>query len=155
MTSKRRMKLGSQDAERGLGSRTGLHGHVHLLCPPPKPEPDKFKLIHHAIDASVTFLDNSDVYGPFTNELLLGKALSGGVRDKVDLATKFGISFEDNKGEIIRGEPAYVRAAFEESLNRLGVNSIDLYYEHRSDTHIPIEVTVCFVLQSLCIKSFL
>ncbi|KAM5569793.1 hypothetical protein ABKV19_017020 [Rosa sericea] len=137
MASMRRMKLGSQGLEvsaQGLGCMG--------MSVPPKPEPDMIKLIHHAINAGVTFLDTADVYGPFTNELLLGKALSGGVRDKVELATKFGISFEDNKREIIRGEPAYVRAACEGSLKRLGVDSIDLYYQHRIDTRVPIEVTV-------------
>ncbi|KAK9932831.1 hypothetical protein M0R45_020053 [Rubus argutus] len=89
-----------------------------------------------------TFLDTSDVYGPFTNEILLGKALSGGVRDKVELATKFGISgIVDNKRDT-RGDPAYVRAALEGSLKRLGVDSVDLYYQHRIDTRVPVEVTV-------------
>jgi aryl-alcohol dehydrogenase-like predicted oxidoreductase len=73
------------------------------------------------------------------------QALSGGVRDKVELATKFGISFADNKSEI-RGDPAYVRAALEGSLKRLGVDCVDLYYQHRIDTRVPIEVTVCFLL---------
>ncbi|KAM5569801.1 hypothetical protein ABKV19_017024 [Rosa sericea] len=71
----------------------------------------------------------------------MGQALSGGVRDKVELATKFGARSADNKMEI-RGEPAYVRAACEGSLKRLGVDSIDLYYQHRIDTRVPTEVTV-------------
>ena len=108
---------------------------------PPKPDEDMIALIHHAVATGVTFLDTSDIYGPYTNEILLGKALKGGVRDKVELATKFGISFADNKREI-RGDPAYVRAAIEGSLKRLGVGSVDLYYQHRVDTRVPIEVTV-------------
>ncbi|XP_061991819.1 probable aldo-keto reductase 2 [Rosa rugosa] len=139
MAGVRRMKLGSQGLEvsaQGLGcmGMSAFYG-------PPKPEADMIKLIHHAVDSGVTFLDTSDIYGPHTNEILLGKALSGGVRDKVELATKFGARSADNKREI-RGEPAYVRAACEGSLKRLGVDSIDLYYQHRIDTRVPTEVTV-------------
>ncbi|XP_016652458.1 PREDICTED: IN2-2 protein-like [Prunus mume] len=70
------------------------------------------------------------------------KALKGGVWEKVELATKFGISFADNNKREVRGDPAYVRAAIEGSLKHLGVDSVDLYYQHRIDTRIPIEVTV-------------
>ncbi|KAB1213452.1 putative aldo-keto reductase 2 [Morella rubra] len=98
-------------------------------------------LIHHAVDTGVTFLDTADVYGPFTNEILLGKALKGGVRDKVELATKFGLIFANGKMEI-RWDPAYVRAACEASLKRLDIDSVDLYYQHRIDTGVPIEVTI-------------
>ncbi|XP_037491011.1 LOW QUALITY PROTEIN: probable aldo-keto reductase 2 [Jatropha curcas] len=138
-TTVKRIKLGSQGLEvsaQGLGcmSMSDYYG-------PPKPEPDMIALIHHAINTGVTFLDTSDVYGPHTNEILLGKALKGGIRERVELATKFGISFKDGKREI-RGEPAYVRAACEDSLRRLDVDCIDLYYQHRIDTSIPIEVTV-------------
>ncbi|KAM5569798.1 hypothetical protein ABKV19_017023 [Rosa sericea] len=139
MASMRRMKLGSQGLEvsaQGLGC-VGMS----VFSGPRKPEADMIKLIHQAIDAGVTFLDTADVYSPFTNELFLGKTLSGGMRDKVELATKFGISSADNK-TVIRGNPAYVRSACEGSLKRLGVDSIDLYYQHRIDTLVPIEVTV-------------
>ncbi|KAK1682428.1 hypothetical protein QYE76_043276 [Lolium multiflorum] len=134
-----RLKLGSQGMEvsaQGLGcmGMSAFYG-------PPKPEPDMVALIHHAVAAGVTLLDSSDIYGPHTNEILLGKALQGGVREKVDLATKFGLSFADGKREI-RGDPAYVRAACEGSLKRLGVDCIDLYYQHRIDTRVPIEVTI-------------
>ncbi|BBG93485.1 NAD(P)-linked oxidoreductase superfamily protein [Prunus dulcis] len=135
----RRIKLGSQGLEvsaQGLGCM-GMSAFYGA----PKPDADMISLIHHAIDSGVTFLDTSDIYGPFTNEILLGKALKGGVREKVELATKFGISFADNKPEV-RGDPAYVRAAIEGSLKRLGVDSVDLYYQHRIDTRVPIEVTV-------------
>ncbi|GLT87091.1 hypothetical protein SLE2022_051910 [Rubroshorea leprosula] len=107
----------------------------------PKPEPDMIALIHHAVNSGITFLDTSDVYGPHTNEILLGKALKGGFRDTVELATKFGNIFVDGKREV-RGDPAYVRAACEASLKRLGVDCIDLYYQHRIDTRVPIEVTM-------------
>ncbi|XP_061994223.1 IN2-2 protein-like [Rosa rugosa] len=124
----RRMKLGSQGLEvstQGLGCMS-----MSVFYGPPKPEPNLIKFLHHAIDTGVTFLDTADVYGPFTNKLLLGKTLSGGVRNKVELATKFGINFEENKREIIQGERAYVRAACEGIWKRLGVDSIDLYYQH-------------------------
>ncbi|KAK4258179.1 hypothetical protein QN277_007652 [Acacia crassicarpa] len=134
-----RIKLGSQGLEvsaQGLGCM-GMSAFYGA----PKPEPDMIALIHHAVQSGVTFLDTSDVYGPHTNEILLGKALKGGVREKVELATKFGIIFADGSGEI-RGDPAYVRAACEASLKRLEVDCIDLYYQHRIDTRVPIEVTI-------------
>ncbi|WVZ83428.1 hypothetical protein U9M48_030576 [Paspalum notatum var. saurae] len=137
--SVRRIKLGSQGLEvsaQGLGCMSMSYGYG-----PPKPEPDMIALIHHAVAAGVTFLDTSDIYGPHTNEILLGKALKCGVREKVELATKFGVSFSDGKPGI-HGDPAYVRAACEGSLKRLGVECIDLYYQHRIDNKIPIEVTM-------------
>ncbi|EEC77029.1 hypothetical protein OsI_15388 [Oryza sativa Indica Group] len=135
----RRMKLGSQGLEvsaQGLGcmGMSAFYG-------PPKPEADMVALIHHAVAAGVTHLDTSDMYGPHTNELLLGKALQGGVREKVEVATKFAVSFADGKVEI-RGDPPYVRAACEGSLRRLGVDCVDLYYQHRVDKKVPIEVTI-------------
>ncbi|GMP55044.1 hypothetical protein CsSME_00019993 [Camellia sinensis var. sinensis] len=108
---------------------------------PPKPEEDMIKLIHHSINSGVTFLDTSAVYGPHTNEILLGKAPKGGMRDKVELASKFGIIYTDEKAEI-RGDPGYVRAACESSLKRLDMDCIDLYYQHRIDTRVPIEITM-------------
>ncbi|KAB2067348.1 hypothetical protein ES319_A09G220200v1 [Gossypium barbadense] len=134
-----RAKLGSQGLEvsaQGLGcmGMSAFYG-------PPKPESDMIKLIHHAIDSGITLLDTSDVYGSHTNETLLGKALKDGVRERVELATKFGIDYTDGKRDI-RGDPAYVRAACEGSLKRLGVDCIDLYYQHRIDTKVPIEVTI-------------
>ncbi|XLS56764.1 hypothetical protein HN51_068055, partial [Arachis hypogaea] len=135
-----RMKLGSQGLEvsqQGLGcmGMSAAYG-------PPKPEPDMVSLIHHAIQSGVTFLDTADVYGPHTNEILIGKALKGGMRDKVELATKFSFNFiEDGKFEI-RGDPEYVRAACEGSLKRLEIDCIDLYFQHRVDTRVPIEVTM-------------
>ncbi|GLT37468.1 hypothetical protein SLA2020_181640 [Shorea laevis] len=136
-----RMKLGSQGLEvsaQGLGCM-GLSAFYGA----PKPEPDMIALIHHAVNSGITFLDTSDVYGPHTNEILLGKALKRGLRDTVELATKFGNIFVDVDGKReVRGDPAYVRAACEASLKRLGVDCIDLYYQHRIDTRVPIEVTM-------------
>ncbi|KAL7251063.1 hypothetical protein ACSBR1_012985 [Camellia fascicularis] len=134
-----RMKLGSQGLEvskQGLGCMGMSFGYG-----PPKPEEDMIKLIHHSINSGVTFLDTSDVYGPHTNEILLGKALKGGMRDKVELASKFGAYFADGKPEI-RGDPGYVRAACEASLKRLDMDCIDLYYQHRIDTRVPVEITM-------------
>ncbi|XP_027116997.1 auxin-induced protein PCNT115-like [Coffea arabica] len=134
-----RIKLGSQGFEvsaQGLGcmGMSAFYG-------PPKPEPDMIKLIHHAICRGITHLDTSDIYGPHTNEILIGKALKEGIRAKVELATKFAISYQDEKFDV-RGDPAYVRACCEASLKRLDVDCIDLYYQHRIDTRVPIEVTI-------------
>ncbi|ESQ29419.1 hypothetical protein EUTSA_v10023904mg [Eutrema salsugineum] len=135
----KRMKLGSQGLEvsaQGLGcmSLSAFYGV-------PKPETEAIALLHHAIDSGITFLDTSDMYGPHTNELLVGKALKNGMREKVELASKFGIIYTDVKLEI-KGDPAYVRASCEASLKRLDVECIDLYYQHRIDTCVPIEITM-------------
>jgi aryl-alcohol dehydrogenase-like predicted oxidoreductase len=101
--------------------------------------------IHRALDLGVTFLDTADMYGPFTNEQLVGKAISGR-RDEVQLATKFGNErLPDGTRVGINGKPEYVRAACDASLQRLGVDHIDhidLYYQHRVDKTVPIEETV-------------
>ena len=99
--------------------------------------------IHRALELGMTFLDTADVYGPFTNEELVGKAIRGR-RDQVVLATKFGI-VRDPKNPNARGvsgKPEYVRQSCEGSLRRLGVDTIDLYYQHRVDPDTPIEETV-------------
>ncbi|XP_054820535.1 probable aldo-keto reductase 2 [Prosopis cineraria] len=134
-----RIKLGSQGLEvsaQGLGCRD--------LSGPGKPEPDMIALVRHAIDIGVTFLDTSDFYGHNANEVFLGKALKEDeVREKVELASKFGVSFADGGNKVdIRGDPEYVRAACEASLKRLDVDCIDVYYQHRVDTRVPIEVTI-------------
>jgi aryl-alcohol dehydrogenase-like predicted oxidoreductase len=98
--------------------------------------------IHRALDLGVTFLDTADMYGPFTNEQLVGKAIKDR-RDEVQLATKFG-NKRGTDGERlgIDGSPEYVRQACDASLQRLGVDHIDLYYQHRVDKTVPIEETV-------------
>ncbi len=98
--------------------------------------------IHAALDAGVNFLDTADMYGPFTNEVLVGKAIAGH-RDEVFLATKFG-NVRDEAGGFhgVRGDAAYVRQCCDDSLRRLGVDIIDLYYQHRVDRSVPIEETV-------------
>jgi aryl-alcohol dehydrogenase-like predicted oxidoreductase len=98
--------------------------------------------IHHALDRGVTFLDTADMYGPFKNEELVGRAIRDR-RDEVFLATKFG-NVRGEKGEFlgVRGDPEYVAQACDASLRRLGVDVIDLYYQHRVDVNVPIEETV-------------
>jgi aryl-alcohol dehydrogenase-like predicted oxidoreductase len=99
--------------------------------------------IHRALDLGITFLDTADMYGPFRNEELVGRAIRGR-RDAVVLATKFGIvrSTTDPTLRSIDGRPAYVKQACEQSLTRLGVTVIDLYFQHRVDLTVPIEETV-------------
>ena len=98
--------------------------------------------IHRALDLGINFLDTADVYGPFTNERLVGKAIRGR-RDEVMLATKFGnVRAEDGSWLGINGSPEYVRKACDASLKRLAVETIDLYYQHRVDANVPIEETV-------------
>src|SRR4051794_17370288 len=98
--------------------------------------------IHRALDLGVTFLDTADMYGPFTNEQLVGKAIKDR-RDDVQLATKFGNERNpDGSWVRINGTPEYVHAACDASLQRLGVDVIDLYYQHRVDRTVPIEETV-------------
>src|SRR5438552_9187582 len=99
--------------------------------------------IHRALELGITFFDTADVYGPYTNEELLGRTLRGH-REQVVIATKFGILRDPAKSEFrgINGQPDYVRQACEGSLRRLGVDAIDLYYQHRVDPDTPIEETV-------------
>jgi aryl-alcohol dehydrogenase-like predicted oxidoreductase len=99
------------------------------------------RTIRRALDLGVTFLDTADMYGPFTNEQLVGKAIAGR-RDEVQLATKFGNERTPDGGRVgINGKPEYVHQACDASLRRLGVDVIDLYYQHRVDTAVPIEDT--------------
>jgi len=105
-------------------------------------EAGAIETINRALDLGVTFLDTADMYGPFTNEQLLGKAIAGR-RDEVQLATKFGNERRPDGSWVgINGSPDYVRAACDASLQRLGVDHIDLYYQHRVDQSVPIEETV-------------
>jgi aryl-alcohol dehydrogenase-like predicted oxidoreductase len=105
-------------------------------------EAEAIATIHRALELGVTLLDTADMYGPFTNEELVGRAIAGR-RDQVVLATKFGIVRSDDPAfRGISGKPEYVREACEGSLRRLGVEHIDLYYQHRVDTDVPIEETV-------------
>src|ERR1700722_6356037 len=106
-------------------------------------EAESIATVHRALDLGITMLDTADVYGPYTNEELVGRAIKG-CRDSVFLATKCGV-VRDPNNPLLRGfcgRPDYVRNAIEGSLRRLGVTTIDLYYQHRIDTTVPIEDTV-------------
>jgi len=96
--------------------------------------------IHRALDLGVTFLDTADAYGPFTNERLVGRAIKGR-RDEVVLATKFGNVRLPDGSRTVNGRPEYVREACDASLERLGTDHIDLYYQHRVDPTVPVEDT--------------
>jgi aryl-alcohol dehydrogenase-like predicted oxidoreductase len=102
-------------------------------------EEESIATIHRALELGVTLLDTANVYGTGANEELVGRAIAGR-RDQVVLATKFGIYFDD-QGMQARGDAAYVRQCCEESLRRLGVDHIDLYYQHRVDPNTPVEET--------------
>jgi aryl-alcohol dehydrogenase-like predicted oxidoreductase len=117
----------------GLMSMSGVYGNAN--------DDESIRLIHYAIDQGINFLDSADMYGWGHNETLLGKALKG-KRDKVIVATKFGqVKLPDGK-QSVDGRPEYVIQACEASLKRLGIDVIDLYYQHRVDTNTPIEDTV-------------
>jgi aryl-alcohol dehydrogenase-like predicted oxidoreductase len=107
----------------------------------PRDDGESIAVIHRALDRGVTFLDTADMYGPYLNEELVGRALVGR-REGVVLATKFGISRSTPTTRRIRGDAAYVREACDASLKRLGVDHVDLYYQHRVDRDVPIEETV-------------
>jgi aryl-alcohol dehydrogenase-like predicted oxidoreductase len=108
----------------------------------PRDDAESLKTLHRAIEIGVTFFDTADMYGPFKNEELVGKAIKDR-RDKVFLATKFGVQRgPEPTSRAINGSPAYVKSACDASLKRLGVDVIDLYYQHRVDKSTPIEDTV-------------
>ncbi len=108
----------------------------------PANEKESIQVIRHALDLGMNFIDTADMYGPFKNEILVGKAIKGR-RQEVVLATKFGNQrTEDGKFLGINGRPEYVKKCCDASLQRLGVETIDLYYQHRVDPTVPIEETV-------------
>jgi aryl-alcohol dehydrogenase-like predicted oxidoreductase len=133
---------------RALGSQGLVVSSLGLGCMGmsefylPMDDAESVATIHRALDLGVKMLDTADMYGPFTNERLVGGAIRGR-RDRVVIATKFGnVRGEDGSFLGINGSPEYVRSACDASLARLGVDHIDLYYQHRVDTSVPIEDTV-------------
>jgi len=117
----------------GLMSMSGIYGNAN--------DEESIRVIHHALDQGVNHLDSSDMYGWGHNETLLGKALKGR-REGVIVATKFGQTKDADGKQGVNGKPEYVMQACEASLKRLGIDVIDLYYQHRVDTTVPIEDTV-------------
>lgn len=100
------------------------------------------EVVDAAIDAGITFIDTADIYGPEVSEILLGRAIKGR-RDSLTIATKFGNTLDrDTNPRALDGRPEYVRTAIEDSLRRLGIDHVDLYYQHRVDPEVPIEDTV-------------
>ena len=117
----------------GLGCMGLSHGFG-----PAVDDHEGIELIRVAVDLGVTFFDTAQVYGPFTNEQLVGKALAP-VREQVVIATKFGFAFDDDKRSGLNSRPEHIKSTVEASLHRLGVDSIDLLYQHRVDPDVPIE----------------
>jgi aryl-alcohol dehydrogenase-like predicted oxidoreductase len=104
-------------------------------------EKESIATIHRAIDLGIDFLDTAEIYGPFTNEELVGRAIAGR-RERVVIATKFGFSFGEGKPRGLDGSPENVKRVAEASLGRLKIDAIDLYYQHRRDPKVPIEETI-------------
>ena len=130
---KRKLGTSLEVSEIGLGCM----GMSFSYAPFPDKK-DSINLIHQAVEEGVTFFDTAEVYGPFTNEELVGEALAP-YRDKVVIATKFGFNITDGKMNGVNSRPDNIRKAVEGSLKRLGVETIDLLYQHRVDPNVPIE----------------
>lgn len=132
---KRKLGQGLEVSAEGLGCM-GMSDFYGI-----RDEEGAIKTIHHALDRGINFLDTADMYGPFTNEILVGRAIASR-RDDVVVATKFG-NERDATGNFvgINGHPDYVRKACDASLKRLNIDFIDLYYQHRVDIKVPIEDT--------------
>ncbi|GAA2000505.1 aldo/keto reductase [Catenulispora subtropica] len=121
----------------------GCMGMSEFYSVTPESESESISVLHRALDLGVTFLDTADMYGKGENEKLVGRALSGGRRDQVVLATKFAIHRDpETDARVIRNDPAYIRSAVDASLARLGVDHIDLYYMHRRNPDVPVEESV-------------
>jgi aryl-alcohol dehydrogenase-like predicted oxidoreductase len=132
----RTARLGTLDVARiGLGAMGMSHGYTGAGSD----DAESIRTIHRALDLGVTLIDTAEIYGPYTNEELVGRALKGH-RDQAVLATKFGLVAHDGRGPwTLDSSPANIRTAVEGSLKRLGTDHIDLYYQHRVDPNTPIE----------------
>ncbi|WP_033342016.1 aldo/keto reductase [Catenuloplanes japonicus] len=135
----RTAQLGTLEVARiGLGAMGMSHGYTGAGSD----DAESIRTIHRALDLGVTLIDTAEIYGPYINEELVGRALRGR-RERVVLATKFGLIAHDGRGPWTRdGSPANIRIAVEGSLRRLGTDHIDLYYQHRADPGTPIEETM-------------
>jgi aryl-alcohol dehydrogenase-like predicted oxidoreductase len=131
----RMLGQGLQVSDQGLGcmGMSAWYGETDLE--------ESTKTIHRALELGITFLDTADIYGSGENEKLVGRAIAGR-RDEVVLATKFGNRVHEDGSRTIDGTPDYVRSAIDQSLQRLNVDHVDLYYQHRVDANTPIEETV-------------
>src|SRR3989440_4066804 len=129
-------KLGNSNLEvsaLGLGCMSMSFGYG-----PPADKQEMISLIRAAVDRGVTFFDTAEVYGPFTNEELVGEALAP-VRDRVAIASKFGFKIEAGKQAGLDSRPSHIREVADASLKRLATDRIDLFYQHRVDPNVPIE----------------
>ena len=133
------ISIGGLDVSRiGLGAMS-MSGYYNIR---EGSDAESIRTIHRALDLGVTHIDTAEIYGPYANEELVGRAIKGR-RDQVVLATKFGIVSHNGGGPgVLDSRPANIRAAVEGSLKRLGTDHIDLYYQHRVDPNTPIEDTV-------------
>ncbi len=132
----KKRKLGKSEMEVsaiGLGCMGMSFGYG-----PPADKQKMISLIRTAVERGVTFFDTAQIYGPFTNESLVGEAIAP-VRDQVVIATKFGFNLTEGEGKGLNSRPEYIRKTTEDSLKRLGVETIDLLYQHRVDPDVPIE----------------
>ena len=125
-------------SELGLGcmSMSGVYGQADE-----RNEAESIAVIHRALDLGITLIDTAEAYGPYANEELVGKALKGR-REKAVIATKFGFKFENGQIAGVDGSPENVRRACDACLTRLGIETIDLFYQHRPDREVPVEDTV-------------
>jgi aryl-alcohol dehydrogenase-like predicted oxidoreductase len=140
LNTMKHISIGGLDVSRiGLGAMS-MSGYYNIA---EGSAAESIRTIHRALDLGVTHLDTAEIYGPFHNEELVGRAIKGR-RDQVVLATKFGIVSHTGRGPgVLDSSPASIRVAVEGSLKRLGTGHIDLYYQHRVDPKTPIEDTVC------------
>ena len=130
----RTLGQGLQVSAIGLGAM----GMSQSYGPNPGDRDDMIAVLRGAVERGVTFIDTAEVYGPFVNEELVGEALAP-VRDQVVIATKFGFRYEDGRSVGLSSRPEDIRRAADGSLRRLGIDVIDLYYQHRVDPQVPIE----------------